>query len=124
MAYVLAQGEYPLSVVFTASHNPPEDVGMKFFDTQTSFLSQQFLKDLFVRYESIAPEFVSEFAPVLPEANERRLASGLQEKKELLFDRLDAVFDQLFLPHSFCVDFSTGACTSLEYQYLCRLQKK
>jgi phosphomannomutase len=45
-------------VVFTASHNPAQDVGMKFFDSDTTFLSQNFLIDLFTKYESIVPELL------------------------------------------------------------------
>jgi len=34
-------------VAFTASHNPPGDVGMKFFDKDVTLLSTEMLRTLF-----------------------------------------------------------------------------
>jgi len=47
VTYYLTQHDFDLGIVFTASHNPPGDVGMKFFDKDVVFLATEMLWEIF-----------------------------------------------------------------------------
>jgi phosphomannomutase len=78
------------------------------------------LIDLFTKYESIVPELLDKSY----DYESVQLASWLAESKSQLFDYLLSVFSKLQHKHNFAVDFSSGAGTSLEYQFLQLLQQQ
>lgn len=111
--YYLAQNDVDLAVAFTASHNPPEDVGMKFFDKTCTFLSQQTLLDMFnTTYDA------ARILPALPHHYDIEQFPLLETKKNHLFSFLQSRFSQVSWWVSLGIDFSTGAAVSLEKEML------
>ncbi len=114
--YYLGQGDVDISVEFTASHNPPEDVGMKFFDKNCTFLSQQTLLDLFdSTYDP------TRTLPSIPFFYTIPSFWLLEEKKRTLLEFLGKKLSNITKPFRFAVDFSTGAGVAWERELLQQL---
>ena len=112
--YFLWQHDFDLAVSITASHNPGEFVGMKFFDREVELLSTDFLKAIF--YQQETPENLPEFPVYL------QTTSGiLPQKKEQLFTFLNQKWSQLTKAYIFCIDFSNGAGVTVEKEFFDQL---
>jgi len=113
--YYLGQGDYDLGVAFTASHNPPGDVGMKFFDKEVTLLSTEQLKKIF---EQEYDEATNLSAFGTSSYQERQSVNeNLLNKVQKLYAMLDAKWSGLTKRHHFVVDFSTGAAVSVEKKF-------
>lgn len=117
--YYLGQGDFDLGVAFTASHNPPGDVGMKFFDKEVTLLSTDSLREMFEK------EYTEEWEMVNGEPRSEYGAGSemvkvndmLLSKVEKLYEMLDKKWSWLNQRHHFVVDFSTGAAVSVEKKF-------
>lgn len=111
ISYFLWQWDYDLSVNFTASHNPAQYVGMKFFDKEVWLIDTSFLREIFQKHYQenvILPDIYNKAQVLKPEIN---------NKKEELFEFLNQKRDQLNDSHDFIIDFSTWAWVSVEKEY-------
>ena len=112
MAYYLTQNYFDLGVSFTASHNPPEHVGMKFFDREVALLSTEMLRGLF-QQAYIADEQID-----LRHRDDHTLDEKIVKKEESLFERLKKKWEWLTKPYHFVVDLSNGAAVTSEKKKL------
>jgi len=117
--YYLGQDDYDLWVAFTASHNPPGDVGMKFFDKDVTLLSTEMLRTLFeAEYKVQSTEYKEKnWTNPPPSPPLSRRGDLLDSKVQKLYDMLDAKWSSLQKRHHFVVDFSTGASVSVEKKF-------
>jgi len=119
--YYLGQGDYDLWVAFTASHNPPGDVGMKFFDKDVTLLSTDLLREIFEKEyteETNLSAFGTSPYPATLWSQERILVNeNLLHKVQKLYEMLDKKWSWLKKRHNFVVDFSTGAAVSIEKKF-------
>lgn len=110
--YYLGQNDYDLWVAFTASHNPPGDVGMKFFDKDVTLLSTDSLREMFEK------EYTEDRVTIDGKSERVEIDGSLVEKVNLLYEMLAKKWSGLKKRHHFVVDFSTGASVSVEREFL------
>lgn len=115
MLYYLTQDDFDLGVCFTASHNPPSDVGMKFCDKNVALLSTDMLREMFKKeYEE------SNFE--LDEIHQEQVLRHTQDdvlkvKVNKLYEMLNDKRSGLKKRHHFVVDFSNGSAVSIEKKF-------
>lgn len=112
MVYYLTQNSFDLGVSFTASHNPPEFAGMKFFDRDVKLLSTEMLWELFEQAYDPDEEIVLNYREDIV------LDPKIAEKQEALFAQLQKKREGLSQAHHFVVDFSSGAAVTNEKKKL------
>jgi len=110
--YYIGQKDFDLSVCCTASHNPPEHVGLKFFDKEVIFVASDFLWDLFQKAYSDAP------LPLLEKPSIKSPSAKIIEKKNKFFTFLDKKFDLLQQKFTLSIDFSNGAAGTVEKEFI------
>jgi phosphomannomutase len=104
---------YPLGVSFTASHNPAEYVGMKFFDNNGRMLSPELLKELWLHeYEKSVNKNYS--------LRSREHSIHICPNKRVI--ELDSLlmksWEKIQHKHSFAVDYAHGAACGYEKYFL------
>ncbi len=122
ISYYIWQWDFDLSVNFTASHNPPKYVGMKFFDSNTVFLSQSLLKEIFTQEYNELQKSNFDFSMNLNKNS--KLEYNENTKVSQLFSFLYEKYQKLNKKHKFVVDFSNGAGTKFEKEFFNKLQKE
>ncbi len=136
---------YDLCVNFTASHNPPEYVWLKFFDWNTKFLSQSFLKDIFTKeYNNIfnsscfycvnddpqsmqnTVNLTNNLLPEISEKTKKVFDNPKNVKNQIqdLYNFLEKKYNSLKETHKFVVDFSNWAACNYEKMFFKKLQQK
>lgn len=116
MAYQLSYQTYDYSIIFSASHNTSEYIGIKIVTKENKFISTQTLKALFTEQFEAQPTFQSL-------DNKQALAlykslSRIDNNKKNRSDTLDEYFGQLTKPHSFAIDYGHGAAVAYELDYI------
>lgn len=111
VAYYLTQDDYDLWIVFTASHNPPGDVGMKFFDKDVVFLATEMLREIFEK------EYDDEPVTISGEREISQVNDFLVNKVNQMYSFLDQKWSGLKKHHNFVVDFSNGAAVNIERDF-------
>lgn len=119
MAYQLSYQTYDYSIIFSASHNSAEYIGIKIVTKENKFISTHILKTLFTKQFEAQPTFQSL-------DNKQALAlykslSWIDNNKKKRSDTLDHYFGQLTKPHSFAIDYGHGAAVAYELEYINRL---
>jgi len=109
--YYLGQDDFDLGVAFTASHNPPGDVGMKFFDKNVTLLSTDMLREIFEK-EYVEKSSTTAWSPSFKKEDKILIA-----KVQQLYAMLDKKWSGLKKRHNFVVDFSNGAAVSVEKKF-------
>ncbi len=114
VCYRAGQGRYDLGIVFTASHNPAEYVGMKCFDREVTLISTDILQQYYNKADTTINHTASSPRPHCEDMPVSTL--------DWLSDMLSTKFKQLDKYHQFAVDYSNGAAVSFEQQFLRQLQ--
>ncbi len=111
-------------IVFSASHNTSEYIGIKIVTKENKFIPTNTLKELFTQ----AREKYSNgwFEPMeTKEALELYKNNNILEaSKKKISDLLDRYFGQLTRHHSFAIDYGHGAAVAYEQQYINTLKTK
>lgn len=124
MAYQLSYETYEYSIIFSASHNSAEYIGIKIFTRENKFIPTSVLKELFTKaFEKYAVQW---FTPL---TDEQALSlyqdiPGIQNNKKKRSDMLDHYFWQLTKSHSFAIDYGHGAAVAYELDYINHLRSK
>ncbi len=125
MLYYFAGGSFDMWMVFTASHNPPEYVGMKIVDEHWHLIPSWDLKDMVDQYDEVWDIDDAELKRIREKAMgpENSLWEIVDEKLEALTHMLSADFAKLKRPLKLVVDFSNGSAISYEKWFLEALQE-
>lgn len=111
--YFIGKDDFGMWVSVTASHNPPEYAGMKFFDNQGMPIATEILKELFDAYAGPELEYIANFDQLTYFKYEL-----CNEKIENMIKALTKRFAQITRPLTVAVDLSNGAATNIEYRIL------
>lgn len=114
--YAATRGEFDLGVMFTASHNPPEYVGLKIVDTDLAFIPTSDLKDL-VTERHDAPERDDErFQSIRQRAmgTESDLSAAVDAQLEDMTLMLTDRFTDIEKSYTIVVDYAGAAATTYE----------
>lgn len=113
MLYYFGHKEIDIGVAFTASHNPPEDVGMKFFDKDCTFLSQSTIREI------VTAEYHKNIQlPELPDYYDIPRFPQLTTKYIQLQERLWSKFSSLKTLPPIAIDCSSWAGVGFEKQLI------
>lgn len=111
--YFIGRDDFGMGVSFTASHNPSEYAGMKFFDHQGMPIATDILKNLYDSYTGPELEYVANFDQI------KHFKYEFCAQKVANFQKiLTARFGHIVKPITVAVDFANGAATNLEYKML------
>jgi len=117
VAYYLWSQDYALSVIFTASHNPPEYAGMKFFFKDVRLFPTKKLWEIFQKnYETTKKFQKQELKIVQP-------PKTLFDKKENLIKKLYKKREKISQKYHFIVDFSNWAGVSIEKEFFEKIKQ-
>ncbi len=117
--YAVTRGEFDLGVMFTASHNPPEYVGMKIVDTDLKFVPTSKLREM-VTTRHDAPERDDErFEKIRNRAmgTDNDLAEVVDAQLEDLTLMLTDRFTDIEKSYTIVVDYAGAAATTYERQF-------
>jgi phosphomannomutase len=121
MAYQLSYQTYDYSIIFSASHNSAEYIGIKIFTKENKFIPTSKLKELFTQsFEQYQAEGVTS----LSDSQAKKIYQHDQDiiiNKKKRSDTLDHYFGQLTKSHSFAIDYGHGAAVAYELEYINRL---
>lgn len=110
VAYRMGQNSYDLGVSVTASHNPKEYVGMKFFDRHVTLIPTDKLKEYFLSVpDNHSHQETSNATPLM---------TYDIDHLDQLTSFLDQKYSMLSKYHKFVVDYSNGAAITYEQDYL------
>lgn len=113
LSYHLAMGEMDCCIIFSASHNSKEYVGMKIVDKEITYIKTSLLKELFL---SISSEQVYD-------NNLCRIVYHKSKKIDSLFVELQNKFSTLQnIPH-ITIDYWNGAWVHYEQDFLSKIEK-
>lgn len=118
MAYQLSYQTYDYSIIFSASHNTAEYIGIKIFTRENKFIPTSVLKAIFTQaFEQYSAQG---FTPL---DNDQALAlyqdiPWIEKNKKKWSDTLDHYFGQLTKPHRFTIDYGHGAAVAYEMEYI------
>lgn len=118
MAYQLSYQTYDYSIIFSASHNSAEYIGIKIFTKENKFIPTSKLKQLFTEaFEQYQAEW---FIPLSDSqaTNFYQHTQGIITNKKKRSDTLNHYFAQLTKPHSFAIDYGHGAAVAYEQEYI------
>ncbi len=121
MAYQLSYQTYDYSIIFSASHNSAEYIGIKIFTKENRFIPTSKLKELFTQ---ALEQYNSEgFTPLSDNQaiNLYKKDNHIEKNKKKRSDTLDHYFGQLTKLHSFAIDYGHGAAVAYELEYINRL---
>lgn len=120
MAYQLSYKTYDYSIIFSASHNSSEYIGIKIFTKENKFIPTTLLKNLFtVEFEN------QKFLKTLNTENALNLYKKIpwiEQNKEKISTILDNYFNKLEKNHNFGIDYWHGAAVSYELDYINNLK--
>lgn len=121
--YYLNYLEFDLGASFTASHNSAKYAGVKIFDTNSSLLSTDLLKDLIDEYKTIELT-ESDIQKVIDTTKnntnkQAMLAQKIKNRENNFIKRFSNISSKLKI----VVDFSNGAGCSHEKYFLQEIQK-
>lgn len=124
MAYQLSYQTYDYSIIFSASHNSGEYIGIKIFTRENKFIPTSVLKEIFTK--AFEQQQAKWFTPL---TDEQALSlyqdiPGVQKNKKKLTDLLDHYFEQLSKSHSLAIDYGHGAAVAYELDYITHLETK
>ena len=117
--YFLGQNDFDIGLEMTASHNPKEYMGMKFFDKKVWLLPSSLLKEQFEK-NYFEGEYKSDDPLEIDVNYEQDLIQG---KLEQLFQFLQKKYQTLQKKYKIVVDFSTWAGITVEKSFLKTLQE-
>lgn len=109
--YYLWHNDFDLCLSVTASHNPAEYVGMKFFYRNMELLSTDFLWNIFQK------DYTKEVRIPQLSFNPNDLPKSLKEKQIDMYHFLLKKWNTLKQKHMFVTDFSSGAWVTVEKQF-------
>ncbi|AKH32669.1 Phosphomannomutase/phosphoglucomutase [candidate division SR1 bacterium Aalborg_AAW-1] len=118
MAYQLSYQTYDYSIIFSASHNSAEYIGIKIFTRENKFIPTSVLKKLFTKaFEKYS---VQGFTPLsdTQAIDLYKQDSHIEVNKKKRSDMLDHYFGQLTKSHSFAIDYGHGAAVAYEMEYI------
>lgn len=118
MAYQISYQTYDYSIIFSASHNSAEYIGIKIFTKENKFIPTSKLKELFT--QALEHYQAEGFTP-LSDTQARdlyRQDSNIEVNTNKRSDTLDSYFGQLKKSHSFAIDYGHGAAVAYEYNYI------
>ena len=106
------------SVIFSASHNTSEYIGIKTMKKWNFAIKTAVLKELFT--EAFANYQSQGFTPLTSDQAITLYTPSdiLQHPKKKLTDLLDRYFGQLTKPHHFAIDYGHGAAVAYELDYI------
>lgn len=116
--YFIGRGDFGMGVSFTASHNPPEYAGMKFFDHNGMPIATEILKKLYDTYDGPQLEYSVNFDQI-----QHFKYEFCAEKIHNFQSAFTQKFGSIDKSLSIAVDFSNGASCNLEYQILKHISK-
>ncbi len=116
ISYFISNWLFNLSVVFTASHNPWEYVWMKFFDSNTTFLSKDFLIKIF--NETFSEKIkLPKKTNIINSIKSISFLNKIEKLEKILLKK----FSSLKFNHQFCVDFSNWSWISFEKNFFSKI---
>lgn len=118
MAYQLSYQTYDYSIIFSASHNSAEYIGLKIFTKENKFIPTSKLKELFT--SAFENYHTQGFSPLTDEQAYSRYQniSWIETNTKQRSDTLDQYFWQLTKVHSFAIDYGHGAAVAYEFNYI------
>jgi phosphomannomutase len=117
MVYRMTQQVFDMGVMFTASHNPAEYVGMKVVDHEGDLIPTEQLRERISTYES--PTDPVDPATVLAKLNRHdRLAKQVDQVMYDLKDRYERLYSELRHKRKVLVDYSGGSGVGYEQAFL------
>lgn len=122
MAYSFWYNTCDYSIIFSASHNTSEYIGIKIVTRENKFIPTSKLKELFTKaYEACSSQWFT--SPNNIQALSRYKDNAiLNDSKKKLSDLLDRYFGQVTKNHSFAIDYGHGAAVAYEQDYIKKLQ--
>jgi phosphomannomutase len=118
MAYQLSYQTYDYSIIFSASHNSAEYIGIKIFTKENKFIPTSKLKELFTK---ALAQYQAEWLTPLSDRQTTKFYQHDQNitiNKKKRSDTLDDYFGQLTKSHSFAIDYGHGAAVTYEQEYI------
>ncbi len=116
--YYIAKDNFDVWVVFTASHNPPEYVGLKIVDRTWQLIPSAQLQDMISEYIPAPVLSPDEISSLITDANNSASHSLVQQKLSALDQLLLSKYDSLSGSYKIVVDFSTWASVAYEQELL------
>lgn len=118
MAYQLSYQTYDYSIIFSASHNSAEYIGIKIFTRENKFIPTSKLKELFT--QALENYQAEGFTPLsdTQSTDLYRQDSNIELNKKKRSDTLDEYFGQLTKSHSLAIDYGHGAAVAYEQEYI------
>ena len=118
MAYQLSYETYDYSIIFSASHNSAEYIGIKIFTRENKFIPTSVLKELFIKaFEKYALQWFTPLSDTQA-TDLYKQDSHIEVNKKKRSDMLDHYFWQLTKSHSFAIDYGHGAAVAYEQEYI------
>lgn len=118
MAYQLSYQTYDYSIIFSASHNSAEYIGIKIFTRENKFIPTSVLKKLFIKaFEKYALQWFTPLSDTQA-IDLYKQDSHIEVNKKKRSDMLDHYFWQLTKSHSFAIDYGHGAAVAYEQEYI------
>jgi len=124
MAYQLSYQTYDYSIIFSASHNSAEYIGIKIFTKENKFIPTSKLKEIFTQ---AVEQHQAEWLIPLSDNQATDLyqhAQDITTNKTKRSDTLDHYFGQLTKSHSFAIDYGHWAAVAYELDYITHLGTK
>ncbi len=118
LLYFVGQNDWDLSVALTASHNPAEFVGAKFFDRGVTLLESAELREIFREVWEKWENSGEEIRGVPGNSRADLVAAETGEKALKYLDFLAEKFGDLTGEHKIVVDLAHGAATGFERKFL------
>lgn len=119
MVYYFTKEAFDIGVVFTASHNPPEYVGMKIVDRQSALIPSQDLQSMVEAYEVVGEIDEDELDRIGSYAmgEDNPLSAEIEAKVMSYTSLLANKYSTLLHKKKIVVDFSTGAAVWYERMF-------
>jgi phosphomannomutase len=121
MAYAIHYQQHDCCVIFSASHNPAQYIGLKIVDRDNLFLDTKVLHEIF----SAAEKKHIGHIYTTPDTHNTSIYKAISLKSIKKFmDTMTTKFAQVQKRYSFTVDFGHGAGVTYERDFLTHLREK